>query len=270
MRIEVVTLFPEQVQSAVSYGVTGRARERALWTLGTINPRDFATDRHRTVDDRPYGGGPGMVMLAEPLERAITAARERLAQNGVAAPPAIYMSPQGEPLRHRRVVALAAEPGLVIVAGRYEGVDERVLERAIDLEITVGDFVVSGGELPALLLIDAIVRHLPGVLNDAQSSEQESFVDGLLDCPHFTRPEVYEGYATPAVLLSGDHAAIARWRLKQSLGRTWLRRPELLAARGMSEEESLLLDEFRRERDGASRVNEPLAGGLAVGAAPRT
>jgi tRNA (guanine37-N1)-methyltransferase len=254
MRIEVVTLFPEQVQNAASYGVTGRARDRALWTLGTTNPRDFATDRHRSIDDRPYGGGPGMVMLAEPLERAIAAARERLAQDGVAAPPVIYMSPQGEPLRHRRVVALAAEPGLVVVAGRYEGVDERVLERAVDLELTIGDFVVSGGELPALLLIDAIVRQLPGALNDAQSSEQESFVDGLLDCPHYTRPEVYEGHAAPRVLLSGDHAAIARWRLKQSLGRTWLRRPELLAARGMNEEESLLLEEFRRESGSAGHA----------------
>jgi tRNA (guanine37-N1)-methyltransferase len=250
MRIEVVTLFPELVEGAASYGVTGRARERVLWALGTTNPRDFATDRHKSVDDRPYGGGPGMVMLAEPLERAIGAARERLAENGVPAPRVIYMSPQGEPLRHSRVVELAAEPGLVIIAGRYEGVDERALERAVDLELAIGDFVVSGGELPALLLIDALVRQLPGVLNDAQSSVEESFVAGLLDCPHYTRPEVYEGRAAPAVLLSGDHAAIARWRLKQALGRTWLRRPELLAARGMSEEEVLLLDEFRQEQQG--------------------
>ena len=253
MHIEVVTLFPELVEAAAAYGVTGRARKRSLWTLGTTSPRDFATDRHKSVDDRPYGGGPGMVMLAEPLERAIRAARERLAENGILAPRALYMSPQGEPLRHPRVIELAAEPGLVVVAGRYEGVDERVLERTVDLQLAIGDFVVSGGELPALLLIDAVVRQLPGVLNAAQSSVEESFVAGLLDCPHYTRPEVYEGRAVPAVLLSGDHAAIARWRLKQALGRTWLRRPELLAARGMSEDEALLLDEFRRERNGGER-----------------
>ncbi len=249
MRIEVVTLFPELVLGAAAYGVTGRARERGLWTLGATNPRDFAADRHRTVDDRPYGGGPGMVMLAEPLERAIGAARERLAQAGANAPKVIYLSPQGEPLRHRRVVELAAEAGLVVVAGRYEGVDERLLEQAVDLQLSIGDFVVSGGELPALLLIDAVVRQLPGVLNDAQSSAEESFVAGLLDCPHYTRPELYAGSAVPAVLLSGDHAAIARWRLKQALGRTWLRRPELLAARALSQEEVLLLEEFRRERE---------------------
>lgn len=255
MRIEVVTLFPELVEAASSYGVIGRGRERALWVLGTTNPRDFAADRHKSVDDRPYGGGPGMVMLAEPLEQAIGAARSRLASKGVPEPRVIYMSPQGEPLRHRRVVELAAEPGLVVVAGRYEGVDERLLERSVDLQLAIGDFVVSGGELPALLLIDAIVRQLPGVLNDAQSSAEDSFVDGLLDCPHYTRPEVYAGRAVPAVLLSGDHAAIARWRLKQALGRTWLRRPELLAARGTSQAESLLLDEFRREQEeGKKRV----------------
>lgn len=251
MRIEVVTLFPELVVGASSYGVTGRAREQGLWALSTTNPRDFAADRHRSVDDRPYGGGPGMVMLAGPLEQAIAAARARLVRSGVPAPRVIYMSPQGESLRHRRVIELSAQPGLVVVAGRYEGVDERLLQRAVDLELAVGDFVVSGGELPALLLIDAVVRQLPGVLNDAQSSVEESFVAGLLDCPHYTRPEVYEGQAVPAILLSGDHAAVARWRLKQSLGRTWLRRPQLLAERGMSAEESLLLDEFRQEREGS-------------------
>ena len=252
MRIELVTLFPELVESVASFGVTGRARERGLWTLGTRNPRDFATDRHRTVDDRPYGGGPGMVMLAEPLEQAINAAREGLIVLGVAAPRVIYMSPQGEPVSDRRVAELAAQAGMVIVAGRYEGVDERVLERVVDLELSVGDFVVSGGELPALLLVDAIVRQLPGALNDAQSSVEDSFVGGLLDCQHYTRPELYAGRAVPAVLLSGNHAAIARWRLKQALGRTWLRRPDLLAARGMSGEESALLDEFKRERESGS------------------
>jgi len=248
MRIEVVTLFPELVETVAGCGVTGRARERGLWKLSTRNPRDFAADRHRTVDDRPYGGGPGMVMLAEPLEKAIAAARDALGASGVAAPRVIYLSPQGEALTQQRVAELATEPGMVLVAGRYEGVDERVLERVVDLELAIGDFVVSGGELPALVLIDAVVRLLPGTLNDPQSSVQESFVGGLLDCQHYTRPEMYEGRTVPAVLLSGNHAEIARWRLKQALGRTWLRRPELLAARGMSAQEAMLLDEFKRER----------------------
>jgi tRNA (guanine37-N1)-methyltransferase len=249
MRIEVVTLFPALVETVSAFGVTGRARERGLWTLGTRNPRDFSTDRHRTVDDRPYGGGPGMVMLAEPLEQAIGAARDGLIAEGIAAPRVVYMSPQGEVVTHRRVVELSAQPGVVVVAGRYEGVDERVLERVVDLELTIGDFVVSGGEMPALLLIDAMVRLLPGALNDAQSSAQDSFVGGLLDCQHYTRPEAYEGRGVPEVLLSGNHAEIARWRLKQALGRTWLRRPELLAARGMSREEAKLLDEFKSEQE---------------------
>ena len=253
MRIEIVTLFPELVEAVASVGVTGRARERGLWRLGTVNPRDFASDRHRTVDDRPYGGGPGMVMLAEPLEKAIVAARDALVGVGVAGPCVVYMSPQGERLTHRRVAELAALKGLVVVAGRYEGVDERVLERVVDLELAIGDFVVSGGELPALMLVDAMVRLLPGALNDAQSSVQESFVGGLLDCQHYTRPENYSGSAVPAVLLSGNHADIARWRLKQSLGRTWQRRPDMLATRGMSAEEAALLEEFTREQDLAQR-----------------
>jgi tRNA (guanine37-N1)-methyltransferase len=246
MRIEVVTLFPELIDSVARWGITGRALERGLWTLGTVNPRDFATDRHRTIDDRPYGGGPGMVMMAAPLEQAIAEARERVAASG-GMPKVIYLSPQGEPLKHERVAALAKEEALVLLAGRYEGIDERIVERSIDLELAVGDFVVSGGELPALLLIEALVRQLPGALNDAQSSAEESFVAGLLDCPHYTRPEVYEGRAVPAVLLSGDHAKIARWRLKQSLGRTWLRRPDLLAGRNLSGVETELLAEFRQE-----------------------
>ncbi len=252
MRIEVVTLFTELVETVARYGITGRARERGLWALGTVDPRDFATDRHRTVDDRPYGGGPGMVMLAAPVEQAIAVARERLRRNSATGSKVVYLSPQGEPLRHERVAALAAEDGLVLLAGRYEGIDERVIERSVDLELAVGDFVVSGGELPALLLIEALVRQLPGALNDAQSSVEESFVDGLLDCPHYTRPEIYEGLPVPAVLLSGDHARIARWRRKQALGRTWLRRPDLLAARGMSGEEAKLLEEFKRERKEAT------------------
>ena len=241
VRIEVVTLFPEMVQGAAAYGVMGRALERGLWTLACRNPRDYATDSYRTVDDRPFGGGPGMVMRAEPLTKALGAARNDMRAAGVARAPVIYLSPQGEPLRHARVAKLAAEPGLILLAGRYEGVDERLLEKEIDLEVSIGDFVVSGGELPALLLIDAIVRQLPGVLNDAQSNVEESFVEGLLDCPHYTRPDVFEGRAVPAVLLSGDHAAIRRWRLAQSLSRTAARRPAMMAARRLSAEEAALL-----------------------------
>jgi tRNA (guanine37-N1)-methyltransferase len=247
MRIEVVTLFPEMVHSAAQYGVTGRALERGVWALACRNPRDYASDAYRSVDDRPYGGGPGMVMLAEPLERAIGAARAALLAAGVGKPKVVCLTPQGEPLRHARVAELAVEAGLILVAGRYEAIDERVIEREIDLEIAIGDFVVSGGELPALLLVDAVVRQLPGVLNDAQSAVEESFVDGMLDCPHYTRPEVYDGAVVPPVLLSGDHAAVARWRHKQALGRTWRRRPDLLAARSLTAEEAKLLEEFKRE-----------------------
>lgn len=235
MRIDVVTLFPEMVEHAARFGVTGRARERGLWHLRTWNPRDFATDNHRTVDDRPYGGGPGMVMMAEPLAKAVAAARMAQRSDGCAATRTIHLSPAGTPLTHRRVVALArdGDTGYVLVAGRYEGIDERLVA-TLDEEIAIGDFVVSGGELPALMLIDALARHLPGALNDAESVVQESFADGLLDCPHYTRPEVYEGEAVPAVLLSGNHASIARWRREQALARTRSRRPDLLEPRPSS------------------------------------
>lgn len=243
MRIDVVTLFPDMVQQAAGVGVTGRAQERGLWRLRTWNPRDFATDAHRTVDDRPYGGGPGMVMLAGPLAQAISAARDAQAQEGVARPHVIHMTPAGKPLRHARVAELAAAPGAgyVILAGRYEGIDERLVERFVDEEIAIGDFVVSGGELPALMLIDAVARLLPGALNDEQSAREDSFAGGLLDCPHYTRPEVYEGMAVPDVLLSGHHAQIRRWRLGQSLRRTQERRPDLLAGRALTKEEAALL-----------------------------
>jgi tRNA (guanine37-N1)-methyltransferase len=247
MRIEIVTLFPEMVEAAACYGVTGRALSRGIWTLSCRNPRDFATDSYRTVDDRPYGGGPGMVLTAEPLGKALEAAREGFRAAGIASVPVVHLSAQGERLSHRRVIELSAGPGMLLLAGRYEGVDERLLEREVDLEVSVGDFVVSGGELPALLLIDAVVRQLSGVLNDEQSKVDESFVDGLLDCPHYTRPESYQGRAVPPVLLGGDHSAIARWRRKQGLGRTWLRRPDLLTERGMSEEETGLLKEYLSE-----------------------
>ncbi|HEY6893233.1 MAG TPA: tRNA (guanosine(37)-N1)-methyltransferase TrmD [Rhodanobacteraceae bacterium] len=245
MRIDVVTLFPQMVTHAAAFGVTGRARERRLWDLGVHNPRDFATDAHRTVDDRPYGGGPGMVLMCEPLAAALDAARREQALAGVTALRTLYLSPAGVPLTHRFVMELARAPGLILLAGRYEGIDERLAAREVDDEISIGDFVVSGGELPALLMIDAVVRQLPGALNDALSAEQDSFAEGLLDCPHYTRPETYDGERVPEVLLSGNHAAIGRWRLQQALGRTWQRRPDLLAERTLSPEEHALLDEFK-------------------------
>jgi tRNA (guanine37-N1)-methyltransferase len=249
MRIDVVTLFPPMLLQASAYGITGRARERGLWQLGVWNPRDYATDAYRTIDDRPYGGGPGMVMMAAPLARALGAARDAQRAAGLATSRTLYLSPAGTPLSHRAVMNLALAPdvALTLIAGRYEGVDQRLIDREVDAEVSIGDFVVSGGELPALLLIDAIVRQLPGALNDADSAQQDSFVDGLLDCPHYTRPEHYEGEAVPAVLLSGDHAAIRRWRLKQSLGRTWQRRPDLLGRRALSAEEQGLLSQYQVE-----------------------
>jgi tRNA (guanine37-N1)-methyltransferase len=243
VRIDVVTLFPEMVVEAARVGVTGRAQERGLWHLRVWNPRDYATDNHKTVDDRPYGGGPGMVMMAGPLAQAIAAAREAQRSDGVAAPRVIHLTPAGAPLTHARVMELAAADGAgyVLLAGRYEGIDERLIEREVDAEIAIGDFVVSGGELPALMLIDAIARQLPGALNDEQSAREDSFATGLLDCPHYTRPEIYDGMAVPEVLLSGHHEEIRRWRLAQSLARTRQRRPDLLARRTLSKDEARLL-----------------------------
>lgn len=251
MRFDVVALFGPMFDAITQHGISRRAVERGIVELQCWNPRDFATDNYRTVDDRPYGGGPGMVMLPEPLEKAIQAARQRQLDAGAPRPKVIYLSPQGRMLDHQLVMQLVAEPGLVLLAGRYEGVDERVIERQVDMEISIGDYVLSGGELGAMVLIDAVVRQLPGVLNDAGSAEQDSFVDGLLDCPHYTRPEVYEESRVPDVLLSGNHAEINRWRLKQALGRTWLRRPELLAKRQLTKEESRLLAQFQKEQDSA-------------------
>jgi len=259
-RYDVVTLFPEMFAALTGSGITRRAVDRGLYALGFHNPRDFTSDPHRTVDDRPYGGGPGMVMLAEPLMRAIDAARiaqqDALGRSGRV----IYLSPQGRRLDQAAVLELAAEPGLVLLCGRYEGVDQRLIDREVDEELSLGDFVLSGGELPAMVLLDAIVRQLPGALNTAGSALEDSFADGLLDCPHYTRPELYENERVPEVLLSGNHAAIRRWRLKQSLGRTWLRRPELLAARQLSNTELKLLEEFRQEQAGADDVLEPQRG----------
>ncbi len=248
MRIVVVTLFPELVTQALAFGVLGRAVARDVLTVETIDPRQFVTDPHRTVDDRPYGGGPGMVMKAEPLRQAVALAVQRV-------PDArrIYLAADGRPVDQARVDALARLPGLVLVAGRYEGVDERFVECCIDETISVGDLVLSGGELPALMLIDAVARLLPGTLGCAQSAEHESFTTGLLDWPHYTRPEVWEGRPVPPVLLGGNHAEIERWRRRQALGRTRARRPDLLGARELTREERRLLEEYVSEQD-ATRV----------------
>ncbi len=248
MIFDVVTLFPEMFDALVRCGVTRRAVEEGHIELRLWNPRDFTTDNYRTVDDRPYGGGPGMVMLAEPLECAISAARERQRGCGVERSKVICLSPQGRLLDHATVMALSGEAGLILLAGRYEGIDERLLHRSVDEEISIGDYVVSGGELPAMVLMDAIARQLPGVLGDSESARQDSFVDGLLDCPHYTRPEVYGGERVPAVLLSGHHGEIERWRRKQALGRTWQRRPDLLARVRLSASDQRLLDEFKQEQ----------------------
>jgi len=248
-QFDVVTLFPEMFAAVTGSGVTGRAQERRLFELVTWNPRSYAANSHRTVDDRPYGGGPGMVMMAGPLEKAVNAARQRQKSTGVKQGRVVHLSPQGRQLDHQTVMALAALEGLVLLAGRYEGVDERVIARAVDEEISIGDYVLSGGELAAMVVIDAIVRQIPGALGDADSAGQDSFVNGLLDCPHYTRPEVYEGVPVPQVLMSGNHADIARWRLKQALGRTWQRRPDLLEERALSDEERALLDEYRKEAE---------------------
>jgi tRNA (guanine37-N1)-methyltransferase len=247
LQIDIVTLFAPMFEAVTASGVTGRARERRLYDLVLWNPRDFAGNAYRSIDDRPYGGGPGMVMMAEPLAKALAAAVQRQKSSGVAKPRVLHLSPQGRLLDHRLVAELAKERGLVMLAGRYEGVDERLLERAIDDEISIGDYVLSGGELAAMVVIDSVVRQLPGALGDAESASQDSFVNGLLDHPHYTRPEVYAGNAVPAVLLSGNHADIARWRLKQALGRTWQRRPDLIEKRALSVEEARLLEEFRNE-----------------------
>jgi tRNA (guanine37-N1)-methyltransferase len=247
MRIDVVTLFPDFVRQCAAVGVVGRAQQRELLQVETWNPRDYATDGYRTVDGRTCGGGPGMVMLIEPLRAALKAMRE-------AAPEPVhlvYLSPQGARLTQGWVEALAKRPRLALLCGRYEGVDERLLAHEVDEELSIGDYVLSGGELGAAVVIDAVGRLQDGALNDVQSAEQDSFSNGLLDCPHYAKP-VHDALGdVPEVLLSGDHAAIRRWRLKQSLGRTWLRRPDLLAQVALDEESRGLLDEFRREHRAA-------------------
>lgn len=243
MRVDVVTLFPGLVTAVVDGGITGRAVERGLLSLATWNPREFATDRHRTVDDRPYGGGPGMVMKVEPLRDAIRAARAA----GPQPVSAVYLSPQGRRLDQARVAEIAGRERLLLVCGRYEGIDERFIDAEIDEELSIGDFVLSGGEVAAMVVIDAVARLLPGALGDEDSAVAESFNDGLLDHPHYTRPETMDGRSVPGVLAGGDHEAVRRWRLKQALGRTWSRRPDLLEGRELSDEERELLEEFKSE-----------------------
>jgi tRNA (guanine37-N1)-methyltransferase len=252
-RFDVITIFPGMLDALADFGITGRALDGGLFELQAWDPRDFAHDAYRRVDDRPYGGGPGMVMLAEPLQACIEAAKARQSAAGVERPVVVLMSPQGERLDDRLVRELAAEQGLVVVAGRYEGVDERLVERMVDREVSIGDYVTSGGELPALVMIDCIVRRLPGSLNDAESAAQDSFSEGVLDWPHYTRPQEWREAKVPQVLMSGDHAAIRRWRRKQALGRTWARRPELLDEARLAREDRQLLDEYRREQQEAQQ-----------------
>ena len=248
IRFDCITLFPEMFAAVTESGITRRALEEGRWAWQAWNPRDFAENAWRRVDDRPFGGGPGMVMQPGPLEKAILAAKAQQREAGQATSRVIYLSPQGARLTHERVMQLATgDEGLILLCGRYEGVDERLIERCVDEELSIGDFVLSGGELPAMVLIDAIVRQLPGVLGDAASAVEDSFVGGLLDCPHYTRPEVYEGESVPEVLMSGDHKRIRRWRLKQSLARTRKRRPDLLAHRSLTAEEAQLLTEISGE-----------------------
>ena len=228
MQFDVVTLFPEMFTALTQSGITRRAFEQKKCELALWNPRDFTTDKHRTVDDRPYGGGPGMVMLAKPLQAAIFAAKNRQAKLSATPPRVIYLSPQGKPLTHQRVMDFSKQAGLVLLCGRYEAVDQRLLDHYVDEEISLGDFVLSGGELPAMALMDSVIRQLPGVLHDDASAIQDSFVNGLLDCPHYTRPEVFEEQVVPAVLLGGNHAEIEKWRREKSLQESLQKRPDLI------------------------------------------
>jgi len=244
MHLQLVSLFPDFVRSVVDFGVVGRALARGLVTLECRNPREFALDAHRTVDDRPYGGGPGMVMTFEPLAAAVAAARAEVP----AGTPVVCLSPQGEVFDQARARDFAALPGLILVAGRYEGIDERFIESEVDLELSLGDFVLSGGEIAAMAVVDAVVRLLPGVLGDEESARQDSFMSGLLDHPHYTRPELVRDMPVPEVLMSGDHAKIATWRFKQALGRSFVRRPDLVGKLQLDSEQKRLLEEFLTEQ----------------------
>jgi tRNA (guanine37-N1)-methyltransferase len=249
VRIDVVSLFPHMFDALTQDGITGRAIERGLLQLAVTNPRDFTSDRHQTVDDRPYGGGPGMVMMLPPLRDAINAAREAQQNLGRGESKVIYMSPQGRRLDQRLATELSQVPNLILVAGRYEGVDERLIESQIDEEISIGDYVLSGGELAAMVVIDAVTRLLPDALGHKDSAQQDSFVDGLLDYPHYTRPEAVDEMMVPEVLRGGNHQLIARWRQQQALGRTWLRRPDLLEGVELNDEQRQLLDEFIQQQE---------------------
>ncbi|MBK5075059.1 tRNA (guanosine(37)-N1)-methyltransferase TrmD [Budviciaceae bacterium CWB-B4] len=243
MWIGVISLFPEMFRAITDYGVTGRAVKNGLLSVTCWSPRDFTHDRHRTVDDRPYGGGPGMLMMVQPLRDAIHTAKAAAGEGAKV----IYLSPQGRKLDQQGVCELATNQKLILICGRYEGVDERVIQTEVDEEWSIGDYVLSGGELPAMTLIDSVSRFIPGVLGHQMSAEEDSFADGLLDCPHYTRPEVLDDMEVPAVLLSGNHEHIRLWRMKQSLGRTWLRRPELLKSLALTDEQAMLLKQFQQE-----------------------
>jgi tRNA (guanine37-N1)-methyltransferase len=244
MHLQIVSLFPEFAGSVAGFGVVGRAASRGLVTLECRNPRDYTDDAHRTVDDRPYGGGPGMVMKVEPLAAAIRAARAAAPQGS----PVVCLSPQGAVFDQAMAREFAASPGLILVAGRYEGIDERLIETEVDRELSLGDFVLSGGEIAAMAVIDAVVRLIPGALGDEESAQQDSFMSGLLDHPHYTRPELVRGKSVPEVLLSGDHAKIARWRSKQALGRSFVRRPDLVSKIELNDEQQGMLDEYLKEQ----------------------
>ncbi|WP_032115481.1 tRNA (guanosine(37)-N1)-methyltransferase TrmD [Candidatus Arsenophonus nilaparvatae] len=251
MWIGIISLFPEMFRAITEYGVIGRAVKNGLLNIQCWDPRDYTHDRHRTVDDRPYGGGPGMLMMVQPLRDAIHAAKSEIGEDAKV----IYLSPQGRKLNQQGVCQLTANKKLILVCGRYEGIDERIIETEIDEEWSIGDYVLSGGELPAMVMIDSISRFIPGVLGHHASAEEDSFMTGLLDCPHYTRPEVLEGMEVPSILLSGNHAEIERWRRKQSLGRTWLRRPELLTSLALTDEQRMLLAEFQQEYEEQQRIN---------------
>lgn len=246
MLIQAITLFPEMFSSITEHGVTGRANKQKLWQFKSINPRQFADNKLGYIDDRPFGGGPGMIMMAAPLNAAIQTARS---QQKIGNSKVIYLSPQGQVFNHQKAVELSKLDNLILLCGRYEGIDERILQTSVDEEISIGDFVVSGGELPAMLLMDAVLRLIPGILGDMQSAEQDSFANGLLDCPHYTRPIEFQGMSVPEILRSGNHALIAEWRLEQSLRRTLERRPDLLEGRALLPQEIRLLEKIRKEQE---------------------
>lgn len=257
MNIAIITLFPEMFTAITHYGISARAINNGLVTLQCFNPRDYAQDKHNTVDDRPYGGGPGMVMKMDTLEAALSAAQSWLAEvsENTSQATVVYLTPQGEPATQATVARLNQSGDMILIAGRYEGIDERFIKEHVTCEVSIGDYVLSGGELPAMVVIDALIRLQPGALGDSESAVQDSFMNGLLDCPHFTRPEMYRGRAVPKVLLSGDHGKIAEWRQMQSLGRTAQRRPDLLAKMALNDQQQALLERFLAEHSTDEEFN---------------